>query len=225
MWPRMAFFPRREQTAALGQLLSSALQATYQEDNAQESHKSLRTRVDENWLENFNQRESEREASFGARRASRSVELSWMEGQSVLTSLAIVVPEHLTSWIQQIRGKHDKAFKRWPPHIKYVFGSVCLGLKSFPSFFPIGVDCIDCCVLQNSSITCTDMILSLIHQSLLFPFIPEEEFARELPRLSEAVGHLPKFRLKLHTPSFFKHGPRRFVLVLKPEESVRLFTL
>ena len=39
---------------------------------------------------------------------------------SVQSALCIVVPEHLTSWIQRCRSQHDRAFERWPPHIKYV---------------------------------------------------------------------------------------------------------
>lgn len=38
---------------------------------------------------------------------------------SVQSALAIVVPSHLSSWIQSVRSEHDSAFKRWPPHIKY----------------------------------------------------------------------------------------------------------
>lgn len=58
--------------------------------------------------------------------------------------------------------------------------------------------------------------------SFLFPFIPENAFKAQLPALQSAVGALPNFRLKLHSMSYFKHGSRRFVLILKPEESVRI---
>jgi hypothetical protein len=52
---------------------------------------------------------------------------------SVETALCIVVPESLTSWIQQCRSQHDRAYKRWPPHIKYEdLGSTLSDL--FPTF-------------------------------------------------------------------------------------------
>jgi 2'-5' RNA ligase len=96
-----------------------------------------------------------------------------MSSWSVQTALAVVVPNHLSSWIQECRSQHDSAYARWPPHI-----------------------------------------------NLLFPFIEESDFAAQVPRLQSAVGVLPKFRIKLHTTGFFKHGPRKWVLILKPEESV-----
>jgi len=88
--------------------------------------------------------------------------------------------------------------------------------KTFQPFSHFGFE-----MLLNDVIR-TSILTSFILHSLLFPFIAESDFEAQLPRIKTIVGSLPKFQLKLHNMSFFKHGSKRFVLILKPEESVRV---
>lgn len=130
---------------------------------------------------------------------------------SVQSALAIVVPSDLSTWIQEVRSEHDSAFKRWPPHIKYVFRSPW----PFLIFSSVPPSRLTIC-----HFTFKTLMRSLLY-SLLFPFIPEKDFKAQLPRLESALAALPNFHIKLHNTSYFKHGSRRYVLILTPEESVR----
>jgi len=37
------------------------------------------------------------------------------------TALAFALPENLIDFVNEIRNKHDRAAKRWPPHINFLF--------------------------------------------------------------------------------------------------------